>query len=201
MSVVAGVLGCDGKDALMTLTGWPSDSQPMTVRDLAALPEDGRRHELVDGVLYVSPAPGLPHQHAVFRLYGLLESGCPPGMDVVGGPFAVRSGDQVELRPDLVVGRAGDFTDADLPMPPLLVVEVVSPSTRIHDRVTKKAVYERMGVPDYWVVDPAALSLTAFELSEDGGYRQVAEIARGETFETARPFPVRVRLEALMNGR
>ncbi|MFC5116796.1 Uma2 family endonuclease [Amycolatopsis halotolerans] len=185
----------------MTLTGWPSGSQPMTVRDLAAIPEDGRRHELVDGVLYVSPAPGLRHQHAVFRLYGLLESGCPPGMDVVGGPFAVRSGDQVELRPDLVVGRAEDFTDADLPMPPLLVVEVVSPSSGIHDRVTKKAVYERWGVPDYWVIDPVALSLTAFEISADGGYQQSAEVAGGEAFETERPFPVRVSLAELMNGR
>lgn len=185
----------------MTLTGWPSGAQPMTVRDLAAIPDDGRRHELIDGVLYVSPAPGLRHQHAVFRLYGLLESGCPPGMDVVGGPFAVRSGDRVELRPDLVVGRAEDFTDADLPVPPLLAVEVVSPSTGIHDRVTKKAVYERMGVPDYWVIDPVALSLTAFETGEDGRYRRVAEVAGEETFETSRPFPVRVRLEALMNGR
>ncbi|WP_406635592.1 Uma2 family endonuclease [Amycolatopsis sp. WGS_07] len=185
----------------MTLTGWPSHSQPMAVRDLAAIPEDGRRHELVDGVLYVSPAPGLPHQRVTYQLYGLLESGCPPGMEVVGGPFAVRSGDHVELRPDVVVGRAEDFTDVDLPVPPLLVVEVLSPSTEIHDRVTKKAVYERLGVPDYWVVDPVALSLTAFEMSEDGGYRQIAEVSGRETFETERPFRVRVVPEVLMNRR
>ncbi|MEV4054766.1 Uma2 family endonuclease [Amycolatopsis sp. NPDC049688] len=170
----------------------PADSGPLTVHDLEGMPDDGRRRELIDGVLIVSPAPGLRHQKIAYRLYGVLEAACPPDFEVVGAPFAVHSGDDTELQPDVVVGRDEDFTEKDLPASPVLAVEVLSPSTAIYDLNLKKAVYERFGTGSYWVIDPAEPALTVFELDEEGHYQQVAKAAGDEAAELERPFPVRI---------
>lgn len=171
---------------------YPAGSGPMTVRDLEGMPDDGRRHELIDGALLVTPAPGFGHQKIAYRLYGVLEAACPPGLDVVGAPFAVHHGDRTELQPDVLVGRTEDFTAKDLPAAPVLAVEVLSPSTAIHDLNTKKAVYERLGTGSYWVIDPEEPALTVFELDADGCYQQVAKAAGDEVCEVERPFPVRI---------
>ena len=170
----------------------PADSGPLTVQDLEGMPDDGRRYELIDGVLVVSPAPGRRHQKIAARLYGVLETACPPEYDVLPAPFAVHSGDKIELQPDVLVGLDEDFTDKDLPAPPVLAVEVLSPSTAIHDLNTKKAVYERLGTGSYWVIDPEEPALTVFELDEEGHYQQVAKAAGDEVAELERPFPVRI---------
>ncbi|MGW3959386.1 Uma2 family endonuclease [Amycolatopsis sp. NPDC005003] len=170
----------------------PADSGPLTVHDLEGIPFDGRRYELVDGVLIVSPTPGLRHQTIGYWLYGVLESACPAEYYVVGAPFAVHSGDKIELQPDVLVGLGKDFTEKDLPAPPVLAVEVLSPSTAIHDLNTKKAVYERLGTGSYWVIDPKEPALTVFELDKEGRYQQVAKAAGDEAVELERPFPVRI---------
>ncbi|GHG00768.1 MULTISPECIES: Uma2 family endonuclease [Amycolatopsis] len=170
----------------------PAGSGPLTVHDLEGMPDDGRRYELIDGVLIMSPAPGRRHQKIAYRLYGVLEASCPPDFEVIGAPFAVHSGDKIELQPDVLVGRDEDFTDKDLPAAPALAVEVLSPSTAIHDLNTKKAVYERLGTHSYWVIEPAEPALTVFELDEEGRYQQVAKAAGDEPVELERPFPVRI---------
>jgi Uma2 family endonuclease len=196
LSVLSGFLWCEErKESTMTVMAdieHPNDSGPLTVHDLEGIPFDGRRYELIDGVLIVSPAPGLRHQKIAYRLYGVLEAACPPDFEVVGAPFAVHSGDKIELQPDVLVGRDEDFTDKDLPAPPVLAVEVLSPSTAIHDLNTKKAVYERLGTGSYWVIDPEEPALTVFELDADGHYQQVAKAAGDEVAEIERPFPVRI---------
>jgi Uma2 family endonuclease len=73
----------------------------------------------------------------------------------------------------------------------VLTIEVLEPSTEINDLNNKKAAYERMGVPCYWVVDPRQPSLIVFEL-DDGRYRQVAEVNGDEVFVAERPFAVRI---------
>ena len=179
----------------------PADPfQPFTVSDLEGMPDDGRRYELVDGVLLVSPAPGRRHQKIGYRLYPVLERACPPEFDVIGAPFAVHfpTDGHNELQPDLVVGRDEDFTERDLPAPPVLAVEVLSPSTAIHDVNTKKAVYERMGVGSYWVIDPGEESLRVFELDGHGCYQEVAKVAATEPFDAVRPFPVRIVVRELL---
>jgi len=170
----------------------PAGSGPLTVHDLEGMPDDGRRRELIDGVLIVSPAPGRRHQKIAYRLYGVLEASCPSGFEVIGAPFAVHSGDKIELQPDVLVGRDEDFTEKDLPAPPVVAVEVLSPSTAICDLNLKKAVYERLRTWSYWVIDPAGPELTVFELDEDGHYQQVAKAASDEVLEVERPFPVRI---------
>lgn len=170
-----------------------SGTAPFTVRDLGRMPDDGRRYELIDGMLIVSPAPGRRHQTIVPRIWSVLTAACPDEFDVLIAPFAVHDEtDTLELQPDVLVARFDEVTEQDLPAPPVLAVEVLSPSTALHDRNTKKAAYERMGVQSYWLVDPDVPSLTVFELDGDGRYRQHAEVAGDQAFHAERPFAVSV---------
>ncbi len=171
--------------------------RPFTVDDLEAMPDDGNRYELIDGTLVVSPAPGRRHQRVMFKLAIVLEENCPAGLEVLPAPFAVRVSPSTELQPDILVAREEDLTDKLLPGPPTLAVEVLSPSGVINDLNNKKAAYERMGVPSYWVVDPQQPSIIVFELV-DGKYDQVAEVKDGDTLEVSRPFPVRVTPKQLL---
>ena len=104
------------------------------------------------------------------------------------------------MQPDVLVTRYVDLTPKNLPVAPLLVVETLSPSTALHDRNTKKAHYERMGVPSYWLLDPTAPgALTVFEL-RDGAYVQVAHVVGDESHTADRPFPVTVVPARLLDG-
>lgn len=171
----------------------------ITVRDLDATPDDGRRYELVDGTMLVSGTPGTAHQTAVRELLKRLDAACPQDMEVVPGPFAVRPSGTIELRPDVVVSMCVDFTDANLPRAPLVAVEVLEPSSVLIDLLLKKAVYERMGAPSYWIADPRRPSLTVFEL-DGNGYRLVADVLGNKPFEAMQPFPVRIVPADLLGG-
>ncbi|MDN5798338.1 MAG: Uma2 family endonuclease [Intrasporangium sp.] len=176
---------------MMTMTALPR-SRPLVRADLEAMPDDGHRYELIDGVLIVTPAPALEHQRVVGRLHLLLSAATAPGIEVILAPFAVALADDTELQPDLIVARTADFTPRELPGPPLLAIEVLSPSTRRIDLTLKRDRLEAAGCPAYWCVDPVAMALTAWEL-EDERYVQVAHVAGTEVFEATRPFPVTVR--------
>lgn len=85
----------------------------------------------------------------------------------MAAPFALRTARDSEVQPDVLVTRYGDLTEKNLPVAPLLVIETLSPSTALYDRNTKKAHYERMGVPSYWLLDPTEPgALTVFELRD-----------------------------------
>jgi len=178
----------------------PRASGPFTVDDLERMPDDGRRYELLDGVLLVSPAPGTRHQTVVLELAVLLRNGCPPDMRVMIAPYAVRTSGDNELQPDVLVARDEDLTERLLPAAPLFVAEVLSPSTTLIDMNSKKAAYERMGVPSYWVIDPPEPRLTAFELDDAGRYQQVADVKGEDAFEAGLPFPVRIVPAELLGG-
>jgi Uma2 family endonuclease len=121
--------------------------------ELDRMPDDGRRYELLDGALVVSPRPTTIHQFVAGRLYGVLSSGCPEGLCVVPGP-AVMLGPQTEFDPGLVVVRMDQIGGAKFTEAPLLVMEIRSPSTALIDLNRKKAAYERFGVPSYWILNP-----------------------------------------------
>src|SRR5258708_30106704 len=178
--------------AVTLSSGWPRAGGPLTVADLDLTPDDGRRYELVDGVLIVSPAPAIPHQMVLLDLAIRLRSACPEGIEVLPGP-GLRMSDITELIPDLVVVRRGDLAGVRLTEPPMLAVEVRSPSTALIDMNTKKAVYERFGIASYWVVVPDRdkPSLIVFEL-KDGSYEPVAHVIGDDGFQAERPFPVRI---------
>ncbi len=175
--------------------------RPFTVRDLEAMPDDGHRYELIDGVLIVTPAPGWHHQEGSGELFVQLRAACPRGLRVLAAPFAVQPDEHNEVQPDILVTRFGDLTPRNLPVAPLLAVEFLSPSTRLHDRNTKKAAYERMGAASYWLVDPELPGrLTVFELDVEGCYREVADVVGDEPFTAERPFPVTIVPARLLDG-
>lgn len=186
----------------MSVVTSPADAaHPFTVADLEGMPDDGRRYELIDGELLVSPAPGWPHQEAAYTLYMLLRQACPPGLRVIGAPFAVRPDKFNELQPDVIVARYADLTERDLPGAPLLAVEVISPTSRLRDASLKKAVYARLGVPSFWLIDPDPQqpALTVFELA-GSGYRQEAHSVADERWTASRPFPLSVVPAELVAG-
>ena len=179
---------------------WPTSGSPFTVADLARMPDDGFRYELVDGALLVSPRPGNPHQEAAAELLGLLRAACPAGLRTLPEP-AVQLSPETEFAPDLVVIRQEQVNATKCTEPPLLVVEVRSPSTALIDLNLKKAAYERFGIESYWVVVPDRdePELLAFEL-RDGRYKDAAHVVGDEIFAAEKPFLVKVIPARLVAG-
>lgn len=177
----------------------PSEG-PITVTDLDRLPQDGHRWELLDGVLVVSPRPSTVHQAVAIRLSALLHAQCPPDLHTIPEP-AVQLSDVTEFDPDIVVVPLEEIGGAKFHHPPLLVVEIRSPSTAIVDLNRKKSAYERFRVPSYWIVIPDLdkPELIAFELGEQG-YRQAAHVTGDQTFTATRPFGVTVVPAGLVAG-
>jgi Uma2 family endonuclease len=174
--------------------------RPFTVDDLEGMPDDGNRYELIDGTLLVSPAPNWAHQEMGFALAVHLREHCPGDMRVLPAPFAVQTAFDSEVQPDVLLARYADLTEKNLPVAPLLAVEVLSRSTSLVDRNLKKAHYERIGVPYYWILDPAGDgALTAFA-NEGGGYAQVARTVGDEPFVAREPFDVTVVPARLLDG-
>lgn len=176
---------------MVTVTTLPR-SQPFTRADLEQMPDDGHRYELVDGALIVTPAPSYRHQDVVGNLYSALKAGCPRHLKVLLAPFDVTLADHTVLQPDLLVARRTDFTERDLPTAPLLAVEVLSPSTRLIDLDLKRARYQAAACLSYWVVDPDALALTAWELRDDA-YVEVAQVSGDNEYAARSPYPVSLR--------
>lgn len=152
-----------------------TESNALTIEDLEALPDDGRRYELIGGAIVMTPAPEPVHQRASGRLFRLLESACPPGHEVFFAPidFDLPGGHRVE--PDLIVVPDASVAEKRLVGPALLVVEIVSPGSTVNDRVTKRAVYAEAGVPAYWIVDTRAGNLLALRLGSAGEYEPYAD--------------------------
>ncbi len=186
--------------SVVSIAEWPATGQPFTVAELDRMPDDGRRYELVDGVLVVSPRPGNPHQEVAAELLGLLRARCPDELRALPEP-AVQISHDTELDPDLVVIARQRVNAAKCTEPPLLVVEVRSPSTALIDLNRKKAVYERFGVGSYWIVVPDLdkPELIVFE-SRDGRYREAAHVRGDDTFTATRPFRVGVIPSRLVTG-
>jgi len=179
---------------------WPAAGRPFTVDELDRMPADGRRYELMDGVLVVSPRPTTGHQEVAAELLVVLRTVCPPGLRALPEP-AVQLAMDTEFDPDVVVVRSEQVGAAKITEPPLLVVEVRSPSTALIDLNRKKAAYEAFGVASYWIVVPdrGAPELIAFEL-RDGKYEQTARVTGDEVFRAERPFPVDVLPTRLVAG-
>lgn len=170
----------------------------MTRADLDALPDDGWRHELIDGALVMTPAPGYRHQDVVGHLHVLLVTACPADLKVMLAPFDVTLAENTVVEPDLLVARKSDFTGRDLPAAPLLAVEVLSPSTRRIDLVLKKSRYEAAGCPSYWVVDPVGPTVWIWEI-EDGRYVERARVTGEAEVRTEPPFPLIFRPSDLVD--
>ncbi len=157
-----------------------------------ALPDDGNRYELVDGMLIVTPAPLIRHQRAVTRLIPKLAGQVPPQFELLCAPCDVSPQPGTVVQPDVLIARVSDLTERDLPTAPLLAIEVLSPTTQRYDLTLKRAVYEEMGCPAYWVVDPTIPSIRAWHL-ENGRYGEPVVTTGFDTFAVTTPFPLRIR--------
>ena len=162
-----------------------------TFEDLDAFPDDGLRYELLDGMLLVTPAPAPVHQRAAFRVARSLDQVCPADLEVFIAPLDFRPTERRSLQPDVLVSRREDVGTKVIERPPLLVVEVLSPSTRSSDWMLKTQLYAEAGVPSYWLVDPDEPSLTVLELS-GAAYVEKAVVLGNEVYDVAAPFGVRV---------
>jgi len=183
---------------MATMQVLPRDSE-WTFEDLDALPDAGLQYELVDGVLLVTPAPVPRHQRVVVRLVVLLSAACPDELEVFVAPLDFRPTPRRSVQPDVLVTRRADVGPRNLERPPLLVVEVLSPTTRAKDALLKRAVYEDAGVPAYWLVDPDEPSLTVLEL-RGGRYEEAAAVRGDEQYPAQSPFRVDVVPSALARG-
>ena len=151
----------------------PYLARQWTVDDVQALPDDGNRYEVIDGELFVTPAPRLRHQEAVFELAVMLREYLKSDRvghvflapaDVIFTPTRLVQPDVFVTR--LVNGRRPEEFVAASGL--LLAAEVLSPSTARADRVAKRTLFRDEGVPEYWIVD---LDARAFERTSPGDAR------------------------------
>ncbi|WP_371856683.1 Uma2 family endonuclease [Gandjariella thermophila] len=161
------------------------------------MPDDGHRFELVDGVLLMSPSPRPLHQRVVARLLAALTAGCPRDLEVLPAPVDVVLADDTVLIPDIVVGRRAEFTERGLMGPPVLAVEVFSPSTRLIDAELKRARLQEAGCPHYWLVDPGVPAMRCLALV-GSGYAEVASAQDTEFVKVDQPYPVSINPASLV---
>lgn len=138
--------------------GMVETAHDWTVDRWRELPADGNRYELVDGQLLVTPSPALPHQLAAFELARLIADYVERfriGLTVIA-PADVQYDDRTVVEPDIFVAplledrRPRSYADLG---GLLLAVEVISPSSARADRITKRRLYQRQRVPEYWIID------------------------------------------------
>jgi Uma2 family endonuclease len=161
----------------------PAGHAGWTVDMLDALPDDGQRYELIDGELFVTPAPSDVHQLVVLELGARLQAYLRPsnvGRAIIS-PADVRRGDPMRNRvqPDVFVVRLANggrppypYALSDL----LLAVEVESASNPFFDHQTKRELYLTHGVPEYWIVNPAARTFVRWRTLGDPGETLTARI-------------------------
>ncbi len=143
--------------------GMPATIPPArwTAAMLYAIPDDGQRHEIIDGVHYVTPSPGSSHQLVLGELFAVLH----PYLKrervgwVILSPFDVDLGDDTVVEPDIVVfSRIGPRPPeaGEGGVVPILAIEIISPSSVRRDRIIKRLRYQRAGIAEYWIVDPSS---------------------------------------------
>jgi Uma2 family endonuclease len=166
----------------------------LTYTDLAAMPEpgvDGLRKELIDGELYVTPAPIRRHQDAVLRIAGALLAHVDRVGDgkVYPAPTDVYFSERTIVEPDVVfIGpeRAAQLEDPRyVDVVPDLVVEVSSPSTRRLDLVKKRGLFERESVPEFWFVDLDEDVVDVYRLDDTGHYGTPTTLGPADTLTCA----------------
>ena len=160
----------------------PASDVKLTYDDFVKFPDDGKRHELVNGEHYVTPSPNANHQRISMNLSVLLGAFVRTQRlgQLFAAPFDVLFSDFDVVEPDLVfvatARQAQVLTAAHIRGAPDLVVEIGSPSTRKRDETIKRRLYERFGVTEYWVVDPELDTIKVYRLIE-GRFTRTSELS------------------------
>ena len=155
----------------------------LTYDDFVRFPDDGLRHELIDGVHYVTPCPVTRHQLLVGRLFlaiGNYLDQRPGSGHLFMAPFDVIFSRWAVVEPDLMFVAADQLeilTDANIQGAPALVIEILSPGTRRRDLGIKRELFDRGGVHEYWVLDPKTDDLTIDRRTPEGRLSKVSQLA------------------------
>jgi Uma2 family endonuclease len=170
----------------------PRKPVPFTYRDYAALPDDGKRHELIEGEFYVTPSPNTLHQTVSRRLLRILmEQLEDPGIaQVFDAPTDVILDDTTCVVPDIVVvrnTRSSIITKRAVEGVPDLIIEILSPSHPGNDKFLKRSTYARFAIPEYWIVDPDGW-VTVLRSGATDKYDLEARFDRASTL-TSEEFP------------
>jgi len=162
-----------------------------TSADLALMPDDGKRYEIVDGELFVSRQPDWHHQLVSGRVFTILDSW---SLKTGDGSTSLAPGiifsDDNDVAPDVVWAssrrlREGLDADGHLHVPPELVVEILSPGSRNEqrDREAKLKLYSRRGVEEYWIVDWRTQTFWIYR-RDAGALRLVRSLSGGDVLES-----------------
>ena len=177
--------------SLVTGSDRPRPGVKLTYDDFVLFPDDGKRHELIDGEHYVTPSPNLKHQAVLRNLLTTIASFLRTHRigNVYGAPLDVVFSHFDVVEPDLLYvseARRHVRTSKNIQGAPDLVVEIGSPSTRQRDERLKHQLYERFRVTEYWVVDPEIDVVRVFRLM-DGKYPRAHELSlvRGDILTTS----------------
>lgn len=145
-----------------------SSRAKLTYDDFLLFPDDGMRHELIDGVHYVTASPNTKHQTVsgnIHLLIGMWLQANSVGR-IYYAPFDVVFSKYDVVEPDLLYmsheRAAAVLTPANVQGAPELVIEIGSPSTRSRDESIKRELYDRAGVAEYWFVDPDADTIKVY---------------------------------------
>ena len=173
----------DGKDAMPTHAHF---DDRLTYDDFLLFPDDGKRHELIDGEHYVTPSPNRRHQQLSGRLHLSLAEHLrahPSQGEVHYAPFDVVFSHWDVVEPDLLL-ITGDqldiLTAKNVVGAPALVVEILSPGTRRRDLHLKRRLFERSGVREYWIVDPDRDVVQVLRRGDADVFPPVAELLASE---------------------
>ncbi|NNN04651.1 MAG: Uma2 family endonuclease [Elusimicrobia bacterium] len=152
-----------------------------TYDDYLLFPEDGRRHELIDGERFMTPAPSTRHQKIVGNLVRFLKNHVARTKEgeVFVAPTDVVLSDVDVVEPDLLficAARASIITEKNIQGPPDFVIEIISQTSRKTDETVKRKLYERYGVREYWIVDPELETVDVHRLT-DRGYVRASELS------------------------
>ncbi len=161
----------------------PATGVKLTYDDFLLFPDDGKRHELIDGEHYVTPSPNTSHQRVSGRLHLLIATWLEdhPLGEIFYAPFDIVFSQFDVVEPDLLYisrTRAPDIlTSKHVIGAPEIVVEIASPGTRKRDETIKKGLYDRSGVVEYWVVEPDLRVVRVYRRTDQG-------FARAATFSS-----------------
>jgi Uma2 family endonuclease len=168
-----------------------TEDRRLTYDDFLLFPDDdGLRHEIIDGVHYVTPCPNTRHQMLAGRLYFEIElflRSHPDTGQVFFAPFDVIFTKWDVVEPDLLfiaADQTGILTDKNVQGAPALVIEIASPGTRKRDQGIKRQLFDRGGVREYWTVDPDSDAVRVFRRESNGPLALTAELTRGDVLTT-----------------
>ena len=161
----------------------------LTYDDYLRLPNDGRRYEILEGEIFVSPSPVTKHQIVSGNLYAILHHHVRAhklGL-VLHAPTDVVLSYTNVVQPDLLFvsnARKKIITEQNIQGAPDLMVEILSETTEEQDRTTKMQIYARHGVKEYWLIDPDRETLEVYKLNaKTRAFRHIATYQRDEIFQ------------------